>query len=231
MKQERDNNKFQEFRDLVDALARCSFDRVSRRYYRYISNRYKLGSKENTKVTKSQLAQSRLVETKPLKADYYTSNEYQLVSKYNFEYMSAMLSEYMYRRMPTLSITKIKNRFLGKTTEEINEDYEKHFKRLFVKLVLDILGGRSVTQEDLVTRKKKADIASQRAKWELEGEVLEQMEYSLKAEILGKVEELIKELGLKSGINLQSLYMSNDKVDYLMRDSVVKSEDGLVFEL
>ena len=207
--------KMQEFRNAVDLLARASFDVVSGMHGEYITPRDPMGCKIYVDRGRRKLWDARAMDLSPISATFYTNQDYKTMAKAYCIYMARTMNDYMYRVMPTQSVSKLKNRFVKMSPKAKTEDYQKYFKNLFVKMVLESLGGSPIKLDALKGIEKKAIIADQRAKWDYQDDISQLSVFKSRTEALRAAIDLVNSMGLKS-VNLSALYNAGNMVDYCL---------------
>ena len=207
------NDKLHEYKDVVNLLAMSCFDVVSEIHGDYISPRDPMGCKSYVDKGRNKMWKAKAIDLSPISASYYVNNEYQIIVKAYYEYMARTMNDYMYRIMPTQSVSKLKNRYLGMSRSGKVEDYHKNFKNLFVKMVLEILGGSNIKLDALEGVEKKANIAKQRAYWDYKDDASQLSVFGARADAMKLAIDIAKSMGLKS-INMSALYNASNTIDY-----------------
>lgn len=159
--QEQINAKFNHFREAVDDVASYSFQRVSRRNWKYIFEDQPIGSSRYEANTQEKFQSSRLLQNEPIDIKFYTDDKYQWIAKIQFGYMARMLNQYMYDTMQ-LSEDEIKDYFKNMSEFDLFLEYEDNFKQLFTDMALKLLGGHNISRDFLHNRSMKAKIAVER---------------------------------------------------------------------
>ena len=153
---------------------------------------------------------SKELLNEPFSTDFLTSDKYLWIGKVQFGYLSRKLNEYMFEHMH-LSSGEIARYFEGMTDLEKFLEFDINFKKLFVDLMLQLMGDGKMDKDILDLRTLKASVARKRAKADCTP--IESMAYMARYKAYRIAGEIASVKGLKK-IDLKAMYEACNSLDY-----------------